>query len=156
MSADAQTAQSRRELQKAANAAKQRFFSALGRLDTHAKSWAHGAAQASILTGLGLAGAATLWVGFTVIKRRRAQARAGGIRPTALLRVDPLHANYLLIDTRRSARLLAVLVASFASAWRLRTKPRAWPLRDRAPRLRASHRSPGQRGESLAGGVGIR
>lgn len=130
------------ELQRAADAAKQRLSAALDRLDTRAKTWAHGAVEASILTGLGLAAGATVWVGVTVIKRRRERARASALRSTALVRVDPRHSDYLVVNTRRAARLVAGLVAGLACAWRLRTGSRTGTLHGSVPRLHASHRTP--------------
>ena len=137
------------ELQVAATAAKERLFAALGRLDTRAKTWAHGAVETSVLAGLGLAAGATLWVGFAVIKRRRARARDRAARSTALVRIDPQQTDYLMIHTRRAVPLLAGLVASLTWAWRLRTRSPAGSLRGGVPRLHASHRSSVRDADSL-------
>ena len=142
MRPELQTAQSERELRLASDAAKQRLLDALGRLDTRTKAWARGAGKVTLLTGVALAGAATLWAGVALLKRRRTRARERALASTALVRMDPVHGDYLLVNVRRSVQLVTGLLGSLVWAWRAPRSPGTRRRRSNVLRLRASHRAP--------------
>jgi hypothetical protein len=104
------------ELQREADAAKQRLFKTIDRIEGKAKTVVHAAVDTTRVSGWGLLGAAALWAGVVLLTRRR-ERRAS----TALvLRPTPkrsLPVRLAILTSRGCAAVLGFLVTR---EWALR------------------------------------
>jgi len=104
------------ELQREADAAKQRLFQTIDRIEGKAKTVVHAAVDTTRVSGWGLLGAATLWAGVVLLTRRR-ERRAS----TALvLRPAPKRSLPVRVAILTSRGFAAVFGFILTREWALR------------------------------------